>query len=232
MLGRVLKCIIQDICCSLICCSLHQHGRGLGSLPFCVLPLVVCAETVWAEPELLVARNLPSSWAASSCCVSMCWVLRRLSNRSRCRSRCKSQDILSDRDRPPLHTCSWIRPTIFDLQLFSAHRSHSALPSVQMRRYCIIQRIMCQDVKCACSLPCVSFPKNHSFCSSTLCFFQYMYFSSLFLPVVPLTQGKHRTELTANRMPPARREAPLLSMASCLKVSLAAMAKRGQCSPI
>ena len=189
MLGRVLKCIIQDICCSLICCSLHQHGRGLGSLPFCVLPLVVCAETVWAEPELLVARNLPSSWAASSCCVSMCWVLHRLSNRSRCRSRCKSQDILSDRDRPTLHTCSWIRPTIFDLQLFSAHRSHSALPSVQMRRYCIIQRIMCQDVKCACSLPCVSFPKNHSFCSSTLCFFQYMYFSSLFLPVVPLTQG-------------------------------------------
>ena len=141
-----LKCIIQDICCSLICCSLHQHGRGLGSLPFCVLPLVVCAETVWAEPELLVARNLPSSWASSSCCVSMCWVLHRLSNRSRCRSRCKSQDILSDRDRPTLHTCSWIRPTFFDLQLSSAHRSHSALPSVQMRRYCILQRIMCQDV--------------------------------------------------------------------------------------
>ena len=137
MLGRVFKCIIQDICC-----SLHQHGRGLGSLPFCVLRLVVYAETVWAEPELLVARNLPSSWAASSCFVSMCWVLHRLSNRSRCRSRCKFQDILSDRDRPTFHTCSWIRPTFFDLQLSSAHRSHSALPSVQMRRHCVLQRII------------------------------------------------------------------------------------------
>ena len=52
-----------------------------------------------------------------------CWVLHRLSNRSHYRSRCKPQDILSDRELPTLPTCSVIRPICFDLQLSEVHRS-------------------------------------------------------------------------------------------------------------
>ena len=79
-----------------MCSSLHQHGRGLCSIPFCVLPLLCLCCNCFNKVTIGSRSESTISLAAFPFCASMrfckkkqtrghwCWVLHLLFDRSHC----------------------------------------------------------------------------------------------------------------------------------------------------
>ena len=187
LLGTVFLTLMRCMCG-----SLHQHGRGLCSLSFCVLPLLCLCCHCLGRARLSVALNLRPRRAAFSFCLSMCCVLHRVFDSSHCRSRYKSEDS--------------VRPTASNVAL--KFLDSAQLPSgASVSRNITRKDRVCFSMSSVRLFPCMCFISNEAVLlsvPSTLCFFSKCSFSrsSSFKVVPPL----HRFPLLAYFSKATRKE--------------------------
>ena len=166
-----------------MCGSLHQHGRGLCYLPFCVPPLLCLCCNCLGRARLLVALNLRPRRAAFSFCLSMCWVLHRWFESSHCRSRYISEDSVRPRASNVAH-----------MFLDSAHLLSGASVSRNLPRKDRV-RFSMSSVRL---FPCMCFISNEAVLlsvPSTLCFFRTCSFP-VYLRTLARQHAKNNTLLT------------------------------------